>query len=124
MLGDRKIEASGRSNENSNKESGAPTEGGRGNTKLTNVDTPKILGRLNGLFDDVMSGREYDVQQVKNATNLTNTIIKVLRFEFDVYKHFAEYGRTPDIAEPDELPNRYRPRNDYTGIPRHKSNLD
>lgn len=45
---------------------------------------------LRGLFDRVMSGSEYDPDQVKAATNLTNTIVKVLRFEFDVYKHFAQ----------------------------------
>lgn len=45
---------------------------------------------LRDMFDRVMSGQPYDQAQVRNATNITNTIVKVLRFEFDVYKHFVK----------------------------------
>lgn len=69
---------------------------------LTTVDTANMLGKLHALFDDVTSGREYDEKQVKNATNLTDTMVKVLRFEFNVYKHFA--GRTPErVVEHDDV---------------------
>ena len=83
-----------------------------------------MVGSLHGLFEDVMSGREYDAQQVKNATNITNTIVKVLRFEFDVYKHFSESAKIPNFKEPEEPPNQYKPRNDFTGVPRRKSSYD
>lgn len=56
---------------------------------MTTVDTANVLSKLKGLFDDVVSGRDYDEKQVKNATELTDTMVKVLRFEFNVYKHFA-----------------------------------
>lgn len=60
------------------------------NIKLANVDTASMASSLNDLFDRVMSGQPYDQGQVRNATVLTNTIVKVLRFEFDVYKHFVK----------------------------------
>jgi hypothetical protein len=62
---------------------------------LANVDTASMANDLRDLFDRVMSGQPYDTGQVRNATNLTNTIIKVLRFEFDVYKHFVR--DTPNL---------------------------
>lgn len=44
---------------------------------------------LHDLFGRVISGKPYNPEQIRSATVLTNTIVKVLRFEFDVYKHFT-----------------------------------
>lgn len=61
-----------------------------------------MLNKLKGLFDDVVSGREYDEKQVKNATNITDTMVKVLRFEFNVYKHSSGVTKSLDhIVEHD-----------------------
>lgn len=83
------------STEDSATSSGALAKTDRRNVSLTSVDTAGMVGRLHSLFDDVMSGRDYDERKVKNATNLTNTMVKVLRFEFDVYKHFARDVKLP-----------------------------
>ena len=55
---------------------------------LTRLDTATVLGSLQTLFKTVMSGDEYNKEQVKSATNLSNAMVKVLRFEFDAYKYF------------------------------------
>jgi hypothetical protein len=102
----------------------AAVERNRRNLSLTAVNTAKMLGGLNSLFEDVMSGKEYDAQQVKNASNLTNTMIKVLRFEFDVYKHFHQTGRVPTLKDLEEPSNRYKPRDDFTGTPWRKGAYD
>jgi hypothetical protein len=79
------------------------------NVMLSNVDLGPMALDLRDQFDRVMSGKPYDEGQIKNATNLTNTIVKVLRFEFDVYKHFtrdpprkrgrpSRYGTVADVA--------------------------
>lgn len=76
----------------------------RRNVTLADIDTGSMATNLSNLFDRVMSGQTYDEKQIKNATNLTNTIVKVLRFEFDVYKHFVKdapgrpAGRPADSA--------------------------
>lgn len=72
------------------------------NVSLTTVDTANIVNKLNALFGDVMSGRPYDKQQVKNATTLANTMVKIMRFEFDVYKRFVGGTKAPEnIVEHD-----------------------
>ena len=93
------------STSNNQGEGRAVAERNRRNTTLTTVDTASMIGKLNTLFDDVMSGRDYDERQVKNATNLTGTMIKVLRFEFDIYKHFAASGgKSPEqVIEHDTI---------------------
>jgi hypothetical protein len=55
---------------------------------ISKVDTNGVLGSLQTLFKVVMSGDEYNKEQVKSATNVSNAMVKVLRFEFDVYKYF------------------------------------
>jgi hypothetical protein len=55
---------------------------------ISKVDTTGVLGSLQTLFKVVMSGDEYNKEQVKSATNVSNAMVKVLRFEFDVYKYF------------------------------------
>ena len=71
-------------------ETGALISANRRDIKLADINTATMATDLKDLFDRVMSGQPYDDGQVRNATNLTNTIIKVLRFEFDVYKHFVK----------------------------------
>ena len=98
--------------------------GNRRSLSLTRVDTGKMLGGLNSLFDTVMSGREYDARQVAAATNLSNTMIKVLKFEFEVYKHFSDVESLSGLDDPnldDVRGEGYRPRDDYVGIPRKGS---
>jgi hypothetical protein len=55
---------------------------------ISKVDTAGVLGSLQTLFKTVMSGDDYNKEQVKSATNVSNAMVKVLRFEFDVYKYF------------------------------------
>jgi hypothetical protein len=55
---------------------------------ISKVDTTGVISSLQTLFKTVMAGDDYNKEQVKSATNLSNSMIKVLRFEFDVYKYF------------------------------------
>jgi hypothetical protein len=57
---------------------------------ITRVDTESVLSTLHTLFTTVTSGDDYNKDQVKSATNIANSMVKVLRFEFDVYKHFHD----------------------------------
>lgn len=82
-----------------------------------------MLDHLNGLFDDVVSGREYDSAQVRDSANIASTMIKVLRFEFDVYKHFAA-NRMPGVDLTNGPPPTYQPRSDFVGVPTRKPNVD
>jgi hypothetical protein len=58
------------------------------NLTISRVDTNSVINSLQTLFKTVMSGEEYNKEQVKSGTNLSNSMVKVLRFEFDVYKYF------------------------------------
>jgi hypothetical protein len=93
-----------RPTEDSSPASGEVVKTNRRNVTLSNIDTASMTSDLKVLFDKVMLGMEYDEGQVKHATNLTGTIIKVLRFEFEIYKHFiantpGRAGRPPAAQE-------------------------
>lgn len=60
----------------------------RDDCHVTRVDTRKLLGKLDALFDQVSSGEPYNKDQIKNAAATTNAMIKVMRYEFDVFKYF------------------------------------
>lgn len=55
---------------------------------ISQINTTDVLSSLQTLFRTVTSGEEYNIDQVKAATGISNAMVKVLRFEFDVYKHF------------------------------------
>lgn len=57
---------------------------------LSDVNMGSMASSLRELFDRVMLGKPYSQQQVAAATNITNSIVKALRLEFDIYKHFAK----------------------------------
>lgn len=57
---------------------------------LTRIKTGDVLKSLQTTFDLVASGKDYNKEQVKNMTNISNAMVKVLRFEFDVYKYFID----------------------------------
>jgi hypothetical protein len=59
---------------------------------INNTNTVGLVASLQLLFDKVMSGNDYNKEQVKSATGITNAMVKAMRFEFDVYKFFS--GRT------------------------------
>ena len=59
---------------------------------IDNTDTLGLVTSLQQLFDKVMSGDDYNKEQVKAATSITNAMVKAKRFEFDVFKYFS--GRT------------------------------
>lgn len=75
--------------EDSGRTSGQVVKANRRDIILTKLDTKNVVEKLNGLFDAVVSGGDYDDGQVRSAASLTNSMVKVLRFEFDVYKHFS-----------------------------------
>jgi hypothetical protein len=97
------VDAPAGSGEDSDTTSREVAEAYRGNVTIADVDTASMASGLRDLFDRVMSGKPYDQDQVKSATNLSNTIVKVLRFEFEVFKHFAQSapgrpGRPSSVA--------------------------
>lgn len=57
---------------------------------LTRIKTGDVLKSLQTTFDLGASGKDYNKEQVKNMTNISNAMVKVLRFEFDVYKYFID----------------------------------
>ncbi len=65
---------------------------------ISRVKTSEVLRSLQTTFDIVSSGQDYNKEQVKNMTNISNSMVKLLRFEFDVYKFFS----SKIITRPDE----------------------
>lgn len=61
-----------------------------GKLSITQVDTSTLVINLQGLFQKVMSGEDYNKEQVKSAVNLSNAMIKIVRFEFDKFKYFHD----------------------------------
>lgn len=54
--------------------------------KLPELNTTALLGSLNELFDAVMSGT-YNREQVRDATRAANSMMQVIRYNFDVFKY-------------------------------------
>lgn len=103
MSEQRERDARSGTNTNRKGESGQVAKTDRRNIILTRLDTKNVVDKLNGLFEAVVSGGDYDDGQVRSAASLTNSMVKVLRFEFDVYKHFSgrQYGARQDAMEID-----------------------
>lgn len=57
--------------------------------QITRIKTGDVLRSLQTTFDIISSGEDYNKDQVKSMTNISNAMVKVLRFEFDVYKFFS-----------------------------------
>ena len=56
---------------------------------MNHGDTANTIKSLQALFNKIMSGEDYNKEQVKYATTAANTMVKFQRLHFDVYKHFA-----------------------------------
>lgn len=61
-----------------------------GKLSITQIDTGVMLTSLQAMFQKVMSGEDYNKEQVKSAVNLSNAMIKIVRFEFDKFKYFHD----------------------------------
>ena len=67
-----------------------------GKLTITEINTSVMLTSLQALFQKVMSGEDYNKEQVKSSVNLSNAMIKILRFEFDKYKYFHDRLSSPE----------------------------
>ena len=67
-----------------------------GKMSITQVDTATTLLSIQALFQKVMSGEDYNKEQVKSAVSLSNSMVKILRFEFDKYKYFHDRVTSPE----------------------------
>jgi hypothetical protein len=69
----------------------------KGKLAVTQVNTGTLLTSLQAIFEKVMSGEDYNKEQVKSAVSLSNAMIKVARFEFDKFRYFHDRFSSSDL---------------------------